>query len=337
MIDTVVIGDRMFSLPIQVEGQEVNLDREELMDLDNGHGGVPHGDDNNGTEANDMQPPNEKEKKNNLEGASQSGNPSEKGNQAVDQTESKASKHGYVHDMATTEYFCQEVMHHDVCGCSQQVLIDVPDFLTGNASNPQQEAQGLHIDRSNPYSECVSSLSIVEKKVVKSVTNLYKVEGDNDIAVAVQELDTIVSTPVKRSKRRENSVDEDSSTRAERLKAKRNLDSQGMYASKSFLSFSDDKILSSITSLGISLGNKVDKGLENIKRLEHNRLIDASKDKTTFDKEGSSDEEVASETDSDMGFDQNAINHLIGDIADDIFGEHGSQVYDFKPTQGVGK
>jgi hypothetical protein len=83
-------------------------------------------------------------------------------------------------------------------------------------------------------------------------------------------MDTIVSTPVKRSKRRESSVDEDSSTKAERLKVKRNLDSPGMYNSKSFLSFFDDKIVSSITSLGISLGNEVDKGLENIKVLEHN-------------------------------------------------------------------
>jgi hypothetical protein len=62
MIDMVVIGDIMFSLLIQVEGREDNIEREELMDLDNGYGGVPHGDDNNGTEANDMQPSNERAK-----------------------------------------------------------------------------------------------------------------------------------------------------------------------------------------------------------------------------------------------------------------------------------
>jgi hypothetical protein len=150
-------------------------------------------------------------------------------------------------------------------------------------------------------------------------------------------MDTIVSTPVKRSKRRESSVDEDSSTKAERLKVKRNLDSPGMYNSKSFLSFFDDKIVSSITSLGISLGNEVDKGLENIKVLEHNWLLDASKTQTTIDKEGSSDEKDASETDSDMGLDQNAINHLVGNIADDIFGDKVVKFLTLSQPQGVGK
>jgi hypothetical protein len=41
-------------------------------------------------------------------------------------------------------------------------------------------------------------------------------------------------TPVKRSKRREGSVDEDSSTRAQRLKAKKNLDAPGTPEVKSF-------------------------------------------------------------------------------------------------------
>jgi hypothetical protein len=48
-------------------------------------------------------------------------------------------------------------------------------------------------------------------------------QGNNDIEAIVQEMDTPVSTPVRSTKRRENSVDEDSSTRAESLKAKKNL------------------------------------------------------------------------------------------------------------------
>jgi hypothetical protein len=39
MIDTVVIGDRLFSLPIQVEGRVANEDHEVQMDLDNGADG----------------------------------------------------------------------------------------------------------------------------------------------------------------------------------------------------------------------------------------------------------------------------------------------------------
>jgi hypothetical protein len=77
-------------------------------------------------------------------------------------------------------------------------------------------------------------------------------------------------TPVKRSKRREDSVDEDSSTRAERLKAKKNVDPLGMSEVKSFLSFPNARIRSTITSLGISLGNDVEKGIDNIKELEYN-------------------------------------------------------------------
>jgi hypothetical protein len=49
-------------------------------------------------------------------------------------------------------------------------------------------------------------------------------------------------TPIKRSKRRERLVDEDSSSRAERLKAKRNLDALGMSMAKSFLLFSNEKL-----------------------------------------------------------------------------------------------
>jgi hypothetical protein len=86
----------------------------------------------------------------------------------------------------------------------------------------------------------------------------------------IQELDIPLITPVKRSKRREDSVDEDSSTRAERLKAKKNVDPLGMSEVKSFLSFPNARIRSTITSLGISLGNDVEKGIDNITELEYN-------------------------------------------------------------------
>jgi hypothetical protein len=62
-----------------------------------------------------------------------------------------------------------------------------------------------------------------------------------------------------------------------------------------------------ITSLGISLGNEVDKGLENIKNLEHNRLLEASKTDLNKDKQDCSDEDDASESDSDIDLDQRAI------------------------------
>jgi midasin (ATPase involved in ribosome maturation) len=98
------------------------------------------------------------------------------------------------------------------------------------------------------------------------------------------------------------------------------------------LSFSDDRIVSSITSLGISLGSEVDKGLDNIKSLEQNRLLEASKTELDKDNHESSDEDDASEADCDLDLNQHAIQHLVGDIADDIFGEQDSQNLDFKST-----
>jgi hypothetical protein len=84
-------------------------------------------------------------------------------------------------------------------------------------------------------------------------------------------------TPVKRSKRREGSIDEDSSSRAERLKAKKNLDVPGMSQVNSFLSFPNEKIKSSFRTLGISAGIDVDKGINNIKDLEYQRLLEVPK------------------------------------------------------------
>jgi ribosomal protein L9 len=65
--------------------------------------------------------------------------------------------------------------------------------------------------------------------------------------------------PTKRSKRRENSVDEDSNARAERLKAERNIDSPGKATPKSFLALTDAQIATRITTLGVSLGSNLDK------------------------------------------------------------------------------
>jgi hypothetical protein len=82
---------------------------------------------------------------------------------------------------------------------------------------------------------------------------------------------------IKRSKRREHLVDEDSSARAERLMAKRNLDEPAMSSTKSFLPYSDSQIVFNITNLGVSLRNNTNKNVENIKLLECDRLVEASK------------------------------------------------------------
>jgi hypothetical protein len=141
------------------------------------------------------------------------------------------------------------------------------------------------------------------------------------------------STPVKRSKRREGSVDEDSSIRTQRLKAKKNLDEPGMSDAKSFLSFSNTKIKSNISSLSIDCSNNknIDVGIDSIKELEYSRLLDRPEVGTTKETIDSTDDEICSDIGSDFGFDHNAIKYLTGDIAENSFGNDGSLIMDFKP------
>jgi hypothetical protein len=63
----------------------------------------------------------------------------------------------------------------------------------------------------------------------------------------------IVNTPSKRSKRCEDSVNEESLERAKRLTIIRNLDSTGNFPINSILTLSDDYVFDNCSSLGISL------------------------------------------------------------------------------------
>jgi hypothetical protein len=157
--------------------------------------------------------------------------------------------------------------------------------------------------------------------------------GSNlDTAKQGQELETGWSTPVKRSKRREGSVDEDSSTRAQHLKAIKNLDATGTSETKSFLSFPNAKIRSTIILLGIASGSNLDQGIDLIKKTECSRLLEAPNLAAVPEAQDRLDEDFESEVDSDFGLDLNAIKHLIGDIADNVSGFDGSPLMDFKPT-----
>jgi glutamine cyclotransferase len=54
------------------------------------------------------------------------------------------------------------------------------------------------------------------------------------------------------------------------------MDGLGMSSNTSFLAFLNSRIMSSITTLGVSLSNDVAKRIENIKELEYNKLLEAS-------------------------------------------------------------
>jgi hypothetical protein len=118
------------------------------------------------------------------------------------------------------------------------------------------------------------------------------------------------------------------------LKAKRNLDAPGMLEVKSFLSFPNAKIKSTITSLGVDCGRAIDieTGIDRIKEIEHKRLLEAPIIGQANEIPISDEDEILSDLDSDFGLDYNAINYLTGDIAEVLVGKDGSPATDFKPT-----
>jgi hypothetical protein len=131
-------------------------------------------------------------------------------------------------------------------------------------------------------------------------------------------LENTIALAVKRSRRRGGSVDEDSSERAERLKAKKNVDGPGMSKTKSFLSFSDSKIVSNIATLGVSIGKGIGRNIEYLKANELDRLLQASHNTPKQEDMGQNVDVETSEVDSAMRLDRQSIKHLVGDIAVDV-------------------
>jgi hypothetical protein len=143
--------------------------------------------------------------------------------------------HGTVLEVISQQDACEDKTEQALLGKFQNALFDVPDLAAGNGSQLNHKAQSSDSNIPSPPSAHVSSLPIAENKIARSVTTHERVKGNNDRVVLSQELGMF--TPVKRNKRREGSIDEDTSTRAERLKARKNLDESGMFTSKSSLLF----------------------------------------------------------------------------------------------------
>jgi hypothetical protein len=159
---------------------------------------------------------------------------------------------------------------------------------------------------------------------------LQQDEKTRDAGHALEDLTGFTPMPLKRSKRRENSVDENTSERAERLKAIKNLDCPSTSKYKSFLSLSDECISSTIDRLGVSLGRDGYQNINQIKKIEFDRIQQAAIDKQIQNTKDS-DTELDFSDDSDFELDQQAIQHLVGDIANDILGTEGSPSRGFKP------
>jgi hypothetical protein len=128
-------------------------------------------------------------------------------------------------------------------------------------------------------------------------------------------------TPLRKSKRRSESVDEHSLDRAERIKAARNLDFTAEKGNNSkplvsFVHFSNENVIDNLQSVGIVLGSSSDQitlSVEQIKEVELGRIVDAgSKDiiSEVFDKEK---EELENEE-----VDKLILNSLCCEIMDEV-------------------
>jgi hypothetical protein len=88
-----------------------------------------------------------------------------------------------------------------------------------------------------------------------------------------------------------------------RLKAKKNLDDPGRSKTKSFLSFSDSKIVSNIAMLGVSIGKDIGKNIEDMKETELDRLLQASYNTPNQEDMSQNVDDETSEAGSDVGLD----------------------------------
>jgi hypothetical protein len=169
-----------------------------------------------------------------------------------------------------TSFLLPESMVYGTAPCDTSPVVDNLQSMDQDGNSSKNFSHGLYSEVTAPYIDNVMTLSNVDKKDQEAIGKANT--QDKKLRLASTSI-----TPLKRSKRREGSTDEDSSTRAERLKAKKNLDMSGMSSTKSFLSFPNARIKSSFKSLGItaSVNTNVDKGINDIKELEHQRLLEA--------------------------------------------------------------
>jgi hypothetical protein len=250
----VVIGDRLYTLPIIVEGHEVDEANEMHMDVEDGNDGAGNSEDRNVDKQKEDSAQQSKEKKNNNSGPSHCGNtevvePIEEDIPHIDNGKGKIS------NIQGTHNACLNASQ-EVHAFKKSVLInndlETSPYTTAEINVGHDKFNGANIqlvgaEPSNSYmnfsQEGSSSYCAEQSKhlscTIAEYTTTKKVEGKRDEEILAEFIGS-PPEPVKRSKRREQSVDEDSNARAGRLKVKKNLDDQGM--PKSFLSFSDSKI-----------------------------------------------------------------------------------------------
>jgi hypothetical protein len=84
--------------------------------------------------------------------------------------------------------------------------------------------------------------------------------------------------------------------------------------------------VNNIATLGVSIGNDIEKSTEGMKEVELNRLLQASNSEPKHKDTCQLFDDETSEADSDLGLDQQAIQHLMGDIAEDVLRMEGGSM-----------
>jgi hypothetical protein len=127
------------------------------------------------------------------------------------------------------------------------------------------------------------------------------------------------TTPSRRRKCNVAIGDQDSTERAAKLKARKNLEepnNSGNILNTSFLSFSNDEVAHNISKVGVLLGStdtSVSKSINNLKHVERSRLHVLPKQKELHASSKQLDYDL---TDSEDELDLLAINQLCGEIVE---------------------
>jgi hypothetical protein len=283
-IESVVIGDRLFTLPIQVEGRD-DAPPDQHMEVDNNN------DENGGSgEMKELETNNEQ-----LEQSEQGNNGTASSHPPHSKSKSDGKQTDEIPEVENASedeenYLCVSKYPSSYSYCPTQLHKGNPLYFSKGICKRDTAAV---LDNNEMLSEPSSSTNVSAQ-----AGNLQKSSVPLAPEGMLPEMQQSPMTPLRRSKRRVQSIDEHSLERAERVKAKKNLEELGMSCSKSVLTFTDSQIPSNISELGISLGSDMHRGVCKLKNMEMDRLVVVQNKKpdATNIPENLND-------DSDMGFD----------------------------------
>lgn len=132
-------------------------------------------------------------------------------------------------------------------------------------------------------------------------------------------------TPLRRSLRRQGSIDEDSTERAAKLVAKKNLEKPaGNDFDNSILTFSDKHVADNIKNIGISMGIEVDSVQSSVALI---KKVEKDIFKIPVIKTGEDSHEDIDLVHSDCDIDHATLGHLCGDLREEVMDKDNEDVF----------